>query len=96
MPFYNFAQTQISYFVSQDSLLAIYYTPKIRWADSIVQVVKQHAAEYFPDEVYRLIHSFYLKKEAAILSVPPYYNAPHYATLFDERKTRLLKKVIKK
>ncbi|WP_448518626.1 hypothetical protein [Rhodoflexus sp.] len=83
LPFLSFAQPRPMGFIAQDSLLQLYYTPKITWADSIVQVIRQQATGHTSDAIYRQIKALQYKTQTANTPPTPSPTA-HSATIAEE------------
>lgn len=83
----GFAQPRPMGFLSQDSLLQIYYAPKFRWADSILHIVKQQAAGHMSEEVYRKIKALQQKNQAENKPPAPYPTA-HSAVFWEEKPVK--------
>lgn len=72
-------------FPSQDSLIRIYYTPHIRWTDSILQVIQRHVVGHNGEKVYQNLKQMQQKLDyASTLPVIPY--SVHSAVFLYEPK----------
>jgi len=96
-----FAQPQPMGFLSQDSLLRIYYAPKARWADSVAQTIRQQATGHHLAEIYLQIKTLQQKHQTANQPHLP-NSAPHSAIFNEEipfkkrKKGNLTKKTVEK
>lgn len=89
----TFAQIRPFGFVSQDSLLQIYYVPKARWADSIMRIIERYAEGHTSEEVYQTVRTFYQKKDTAAVLPVSFGMSAHHAVLHEDSKPR---KAVKK
>lgn len=80
----GFAQPQPMGFLSQDSLLQLYYTPKFRWADSIVHIIWRQATGHQSAEVYLQMKVLQQKNQAE--NKPPTPHSTTHSAVFWEEK----------
>lgn len=89
----GFAQPHPMGFLSQDSLLQIYYAPKFRWADSIIHIIRRQATGHSSEEVYQQIKVLRQKNQAGNKPPVSYHSA--HSTIFWQEKPAKRKKGIR-